>query len=52
MDRAKNLVASEVNRIMPELLKIKKDLQGKKAAIYTGGAFKVFSWSALCVPSG
>lgn len=28
---------------MPQLHKIKEDLKGKKAAIYTGGAFKVFS---------
>jgi nitrogenase molybdenum-cofactor synthesis protein NifE len=43
MARAKALVADEVKRIMPELLRIKKELEGKKAAIYTGGAFKVFS---------
>jgi len=43
MERAQEQVASEVTRIMPELLKIKKDLEGKRAAIYTGGAFKVFS---------
>jgi nitrogenase molybdenum-cofactor synthesis protein NifE len=28
---------------MPELMEIKKDLEGKTAAVYTGGAFKVFS---------
>jgi nitrogenase molybdenum-cofactor synthesis protein NifE len=43
MERAKALVASEVKRIMPELMRMRKDLEGKKAAIYTGGAFKVFS---------
>ena len=43
MRKAQRLVSDEVNRIMPELQKIKKDLEGKKAAIYTGGAFKVFS---------
>ncbi|MGE4489601.1 MAG: nitrogenase iron-molybdenum cofactor biosynthesis protein NifE [Kiritimatiellales bacterium] len=43
MARAKALVASEVKRIMPELMRMRKDLEGKKAAIYTGGAFKVFS---------
>lgn len=43
MERAKALVASEIKRIMPDLMRMKKDLQGKKAAIYTGGAFKVFS---------
>ncbi len=43
MQRAQAQVASEVTRIMPELMKIRKDLEGKRAAIYTGGAFKVFS---------
>lgn len=43
MERAKALVASEIRRIMPELMRMKKDLEGKRAAIYTGGAFKVFS---------
>lgn len=43
MERAKALVASEIKRIMPELMRMKKDLEGKRAAIYTGGAFKVFS---------
>lgn len=43
MERAQQVVSSEVIRVMPELLSIKKDLLGKRAAIYTGGAFKVFS---------
>jgi len=43
MARARQIVASEVKRIMPELMAMKKDLAGKKAAVYTGGAFKVFS---------
>lgn len=43
MARAREVVASEVKRIMPELQAIKKDLEGKTAAVYTGGAFKVFS---------
>jgi nitrogenase molybdenum-cofactor synthesis protein NifE len=43
MERAQQIVASEVRRIMPELASIRKDLEGKRAAIYTGGAFKVFS---------
>jgi nitrogenase molybdenum-cofactor synthesis protein NifE len=43
MDRAKDLVASEIQRVMPELQRIRDDLRGKRAAIYTGGAFKVFS---------
>ncbi len=43
MERAKELVVSEVARILPELHAFRKDLAGKRAAIYTGGAFKVFS---------
>lgn len=43
MERARDVVASEIKRILPELERFKEDLRGKKAAIYTGGAFKVFS---------
>jgi nitrogenase molybdenum-cofactor synthesis protein NifE len=43
MKRAQDMVRDEVVRIMPELRKIRHDLEGKKAAIYTGGAFKAFS---------
>jgi nitrogenase molybdenum-cofactor synthesis protein NifE len=43
MERAKNLVAEEVARIMPELRRLRQDLEGRRAAVYTGGAFKVFS---------
>lgn len=43
MQRARQVVADGVKRIMPELQRIKNDLVGKRAAIYTGGAFKVFS---------
>ena len=42
-ERTIKLVAEEINTIYPSLSKMKKDLQGKKAAIYTGGAFKAFS---------
>lgn len=38
-----NLVRSEVMRIYPMLDSIRRDLQGRKAAIYVGGAFKAFS---------
>lgn len=41
--RALALVRKEVNAIYPQLKNIRKDLQGKKAAIYVGGAFKAFS---------
>lgn len=43
MTRAQNLVRSEVAAIYPELLRFKKKLTGKKAAIYVGGSFKAFS---------
>lgn len=37
------LIHEEVDRIMPELRTIRADLKGRKAAVYTGGAFKAFS---------
>lgn len=43
MKKARALVAREVTAIMPVLKSYKKDLAGKKAAIYVGGAFKAFS---------
>jgi len=43
MTRAQNLVRAEVAAIYPELLRFKKKLAGKKAAIYVGGSFKAFS---------
>jgi len=41
--RARDLVRSEVNAVYPRLQEIRKDLEGKRAAIYVGGAFKAFS---------
>jgi nitrogenase molybdenum-cofactor synthesis protein NifE len=41
--RARTLVRQEVSAIYPRLQEIREDLQGKKAAIYVGGAFKAFS---------
>lgn len=43
MQRTQALVREEIGRIYPQLQKYKRDLQGKKAAIYVGGAFKAFS---------
>ena len=40
---ARSLIKEELGKFMPEILKIKVELQGKKAAVYVGGAFKVFS---------
>jgi nitrogenase molybdenum-cofactor synthesis protein NifE len=42
-ERAQTLVRDEVNQIYPQLQEIRKDLEGKRAAIYVGGAFKAFS---------
>ena len=43
LEKAKVIVKSEVDAIMPELLRYRKALSGKKAALYVGGAFKAFS---------
>ena len=43
MDRTRALVSTEVGRILPALRDIRPSLEGKRAAIYTGGAFKAFS---------
>lgn len=42
-DKTRQLVSKEISGIMPELEKYKRDLKGKKAGIYVGGAFKAFS---------
>jgi nitrogenase molybdenum-cofactor synthesis protein NifE len=43
MERTTELVRSELEALMPKLARFRKDLEGKKAAIYVGGAFKAFS---------
>ena len=43
MERAKDLVREELARIYPRLLELRKDLEGMRAALYVGGAFKAFS---------
>jgi nitrogenase molybdenum-cofactor synthesis protein NifE len=43
MERAEKLVSEEVAAIYPQLREYRKKLEGKKAAIYVGGAFKAFS---------
>ena len=40
MEKTKNFVSRQIEDIMPEY---RKELEGKKAAIYVGGAFKAFS---------
>jgi nitrogenase molybdenum-cofactor synthesis protein NifE len=41
--RTQEVVRDEINTIYPLLTAIRRDLNGKKAAIYVGGAFKAFS---------
>jgi nitrogenase molybdenum-cofactor synthesis protein NifE len=41
--RAQEVVRQELVEVYPKLQEYKKALQGKKAAIYVGGAFKAFS---------
>jgi nitrogenase molybdenum-cofactor synthesis protein NifE len=43
MDKARAIVSEEVSRLLPDLQWYKEKLQGKKAAIYVGGAFKAIS---------
>ncbi len=43
LEAAKKVVSREVGELYPQLLKFRKALSGKKAAIYVGGAFKAFS---------
>jgi len=43
MARTRALVSEELAALLPQLEKYRKDLEGKKAAIYVGGAFKAFS---------
>jgi len=43
LSRTKELVKEEVLNVYPQIKKYKEVLNGKRAAIYVGGAFKVFS---------
>ncbi len=43
MERTKKIVQAEVQNLIPELEPYRRDLAGKKAAIYVGGSFKAFS---------
>ncbi|GAB6037919.1 nitrogenase iron-molybdenum cofactor biosynthesis protein NifE [Fundidesulfovibrio butyratiphilus] len=42
-ERAADLVREELAVLYPKLQEMRRDLEGKKAAIYVGGAFKAFS---------
>lgn len=41
--RTKALVREELEVLFPQLQELRRDLEGKRAAIYVGGAFKAFS---------
>ncbi len=41
--RSQELVRQEVDAVMPELRRYRQALEGRRAAVYTGGAFKAFS---------
>ncbi|WP_028972999.1 nitrogenase iron-molybdenum cofactor biosynthesis protein NifE [Spirochaeta cellobiosiphila] len=41
--KTEELVADELSELLPQLTAFRNDLEGKKAAIYVGGAFKAFS---------
>ncbi len=43
MEKAKALVREELKELLPALQPYRADLEGKKAAIYVGGAFKAIS---------
>jgi len=42
-EATENLVRSEVSALLPDLADYRRDLEGRKAAIYVGGSFKAFS---------
>ncbi len=43
IERTRALVKEEIDAIMPKLIEYRTALEGRKAAIYVGGAFKAFS---------
>lgn len=43
INKAKDLIAREEAKVLPIIEKYKKNLEGKKAAIYVGGGFKAIS---------
>ncbi len=43
MQRTQELVRDEIEAIMPVITEYRRKLEGKRAAIYVGGAFKAFS---------
>jgi nitrogenase molybdenum-cofactor synthesis protein NifE len=43
VERTAALVRDELAVLMPQLKELRRDLEGKKAAVYVGGSFKAFS---------
>ena len=43
MEKARKLVTEEISKLLPQLAQYREKLEGKKAAIYVGGAFKAIS---------
>jgi nitrogenase molybdenum-cofactor synthesis protein NifE len=43
VERTAELVRQEVETVMPQIAQYRSKLQGRKAAVYVGGAFKAFS---------
>lgn len=43
VERTEELVRDELARLMPEVARYRRDLEGKKVAMYVGGSFKAFS---------
>jgi len=43
VERTQKLVKEELQKLMPELARYRRDLEGKKVAMYVGGSFKAFS---------
>ncbi|WP_340113776.1 nitrogenase iron-molybdenum cofactor biosynthesis protein NifE [Maribellus mangrovi] len=43
MEKARELVRDEISKLLPALQPYRQKLEGKKAAIYVGGAFKAIS---------
>ena len=41
--KTQDVVLEEVSALLPQLVAFRRDLEGKKAAIYVGGSFKAFS---------
>jgi len=42
-ERTATLVREELATLMPQLKELRRDLEGKRAAVYVGGSFKAFS---------